>query len=67
MVGITYEIMHFNGENIEIADGQLQMKHGVYLGNCSKSVIKVHPKVKSVVLNKCQNVTIIVWNCVSGI
>lgn len=31
LVGLAYNISNFEGENIEIAAGQLEMKHGIFV------------------------------------
>ncbi len=67
MVGITYNISNFENENIELKAGELEMKHGVFLENSKGINLKIEPKFKSIVVNKCTDVTLFVNTCVSGV
>ena len=43
------------------------MKHGVFVENSKGVIMKIDPKFKSIVINKCQDFTLIINTCVSGI
>lgn len=43
------------------------MKHGVFIENSKGLNVTIVPKFKSVVINKCSNITLSVNTCVSGV
>lgn len=43
------------------------MKNGIFIENSNNCQIKIDEKFKSLNLNKCQNITLVVKSCVSGI
>lgn len=43
------------------------MKHGVFVENCTDSVVMIEDKFKSIQMNKSKNMTIVVRSCISGV
>jgi hypothetical protein len=43
------------------------MKHGIFIENTNSSQIKIESKFKSLNINKCNDITLFVKSCVSGI
>ena len=43
------------------------MKHGVFVENCNGTLIKIEGKFKSLQMNQCNDVILVVNSCVSGV
>lgn len=43
------------------------MKHGIFLENSKHLSLKIDAKCKSIVINRCEDITLDVKSCVSGV
>ena len=64
---MNWLVANFENEKISFPPGQLQMKHGIFLENCHDSALSIEDKFKSLQMNKCKNITLIVNKCISGV
>ncbi|KRW98962.1 Adenylate cyclase-associated CAP, N-terminal [Pseudocohnilembus persalinus] len=57
MQGLYLENFQNVQELIEIKEGDdgLESKHALFLDNCKKIAVKVHPKINTIFINKCEN------------
>ena len=67
MQGLNWFIANFSQEKVVFSPGEIQMKHGAFIENCSDSAVIIEDKFKSLQMNKSKNVTLVVFNCVSGV
>lgn len=43
------------------------MKHGIFIENCEGCVVKIEGKFKSLQMNQCKTVTLVVASSISGV
>lgn len=43
------------------------MKQGIFIENCKQCVVKILGKFKSLLVNNCQNIAVIVGSSISGL
>ena len=67
MIGLNLTMSNFEDETIVIKAGELEMKHSIVLENSKNVRLIVETKIKSLMVNKCEGLTLQVLSCVSGV
>jgi adenylyl cyclase-associated protein len=65
--GMNWFVSNIVNEKVELPHGQVQMKHGIFIENCKDCTINILEKFKSLQMNNCANIVLVVDSCVSGV
>lgn len=67
MVGQTCTLSNYENDEVVLKSDEIQMKHGIFIENSKHLHLKIDAKCKSVVINRCEDVTIELKSCISGV
>jgi adenylyl cyclase-associated protein len=65
--GMNWLVANMANQTVEFSAGEVEMKHGLFIDNCRDCLIRISDKFKSLQMNNCANVTLVVNSCVSGV
>lgn len=67
MVGQTCTLSFYENDEIVLKADEIKMQHGIFLENSKSVLVKIEGKFKSIVISKCEEVTLDIKSCISGI
>ena len=58
---------HYENSEVVLSPEEVKLKHGIFVEHCEGCVIKIEGKFKSLQMNNCNNVSLVVHSCISGV
>jgi adenylyl cyclase-associated protein len=64
---LNWNINAYENEKIVLTEEEAQMKHGIFIENSKNVTLKIEGKFKSIQVNKCESIVLLIKSCISGI